>query len=84
VHLANGQTIVADEAYLRESIVNPQAKVVAGYPTIMPTFQGLIGEEGLLQLIAYIKSLTPPAAAPAGAAAPPAPSPTPERKASRP
>ena len=84
VHLANGQTILADEAYLRESIVNPQAKVVAGYATIMPTFQGLIGEEGLLQLIAYIKSLSPPAAAPAGAAASPAPSPTPERKASRP
>jgi cytochrome c oxidase subunit 2 len=86
VHLSNGQTIVADEAYLRESIVNPQSKLVAGYPPIMPTFQGLIGEEGLLQLIAYIKSLSPPspAGAPAGAAASPAPAPTPERKASRP
>ena len=82
MHLANGQTILADEAYLRESIVNPQAKLVAGYPTIMPTFQGLIGEEGLLQLIAYIKSLSPPA--PAGTAGSPAPSATPERKASRP
>ena len=82
VHLANGQTLLADETYVRESIVNPQAKLVAGYPPIMPTFQGLIGEEGLLQLIAYIKSLSPPA--PAGAAASPAPAPTPERKASRP
>ncbi len=85
VRLSNGQTVIADEAYLRESIVNPQAKLVAGYPTIMPTFQGLIGEEGLLQLIAYIKSLSPPAPAGAAAASPaPAPAPTPERKASRP
>ena len=83
VRLSNGQTVMADEAYLRESIVNPQAKIVAGYPTIMPTFQGLISEEGLLQLIAYIKSLSPPAP-PQGAAASPAPPETPERKAARP
>src|SRR4029453_16952564 len=57
VHLANGQTIVADESYLRESIVNPQAKLVAGYQPIMPTFQGLVSEEGLLQLVAYIKEM---------------------------
>jgi cytochrome c oxidase subunit 2 len=82
VHLSNGQTVMADETYLRESIVNPQAKIVAGYPTIMPTFQGLISEEGLLQLIAYIKSLSPPA--PQGAAASPAPPETPERKVARP
>ena len=69
VRLQGGQTIVADEAYLRESIVNPQAKLVEGYPPIMPTFQGLISEEGLLQLIAYIKSLSP---SPAAGAAPPA------------
>jgi cytochrome c oxidase subunit 2 len=59
VQLQTGQTVVADEAYIRESITNPHAKLVAGYPPIMPTFQGLIGEEGLLQLIAYIKSLSP-------------------------
>ena len=83
VQLASGQTIVADESYIRESIVNPQAKLVAGYPPIMPTFQGLISEEGLLQLVAYVKSLSPAPAA--GAAAPaPVPAPTPERKASRP
>ena len=46
-----------DEAYLRESIVNPQAKVVAGFQPIMPTFQGLVTEEQLLQLIAYVQSL---------------------------
>jgi cytochrome c oxidase subunit II len=53
--------VIADEAYVRESITNPHAKLVAGYPPIMPTFQGLISEEGLLQLIAYIKSLSPAA-----------------------
>lgn len=68
VTLANGQTLIADEGYIRESIVNPQAKLVAGYPAIMPTFQGLLTEEGLLQLVAYIKSLeATPGAAPPGA-----------------
>ena len=72
VELQNGQTVIADEAYLRESIVNPQAKVVAGFQPIMPTFQGLVTEEQLLQLIAYVKSLSAEGAAPApaGAAAP--------------
>jgi cytochrome c oxidase subunit 2 len=57
VQLQTGQTIKADESYLRESILNPQAKIVMGFQPIMPTFQGQISEEGLLQLIAYIKSL---------------------------
>jgi cytochrome c oxidase subunit 2 len=57
VTLQNGMKVVADEAYIRESIVNPQAKVVAGFPPIMPTFQGLVTEEQLLQLIAYVRSL---------------------------
>ncbi|HUF24393.1 MAG TPA: cytochrome c oxidase subunit II [Vicinamibacterales bacterium] len=57
VLLADGSTVVADDNYLRESIMNPQAKIVAGYQPLMPTFQGLVNEEGLLQLIAYIKSL---------------------------
>jgi cytochrome c oxidase subunit 2 len=57
VQLQTGQTIKADESYIRESILNPQAKIVAGFQAIMPTFQGQISEEGLLQLIAYIKSL---------------------------
>jgi cytochrome c oxidase subunit 2 len=57
VQLKNGETVVADEAYVRESIVNPQAKIVAGYQPIMPTFKGLVSEEGLVELIAYIKSL---------------------------
>jgi cytochrome c oxidase subunit II len=57
VKLADGATAVADEAYLRESILNPQARLVAGYQPLMPTFQGLVSEEALLGLIEYIKSL---------------------------
>ena len=67
VRLMDGRTVIADDNYLRESIVNPQAKVVLGFQPIMPTFQGTVSEENLMQLIAYIKTLkaTPPAA-PAG------------------
>jgi cytochrome c oxidase subunit II len=57
VALANGSTVVADDAYLRESILRPATKVVAGYEPIMPPFEGQIDEEGVLHLIAYIKSL---------------------------
>jgi cytochrome c oxidase subunit II len=55
--LTGGGTVTMDDAYIRESILMPQAKVVAGFQPIMPTFQGLVTEEQLLQLIAYIKSL---------------------------
>lgn len=64
VKLNDGSTVTADEAYLRESILYPSAKVVAGYRPIMPTFKGQVTEEQLLQLIAYIKSLTAQAPAP--------------------
>jgi cytochrome c oxidase subunit 2 len=74
VTLQNGSSVVADEAYIRESIVNPQAKVVAGFPPIMPTFQGLVTEEQLLQLIAYVRSLNAQPGAPASGT-PPAPQP---------
>jgi cytochrome c oxidase subunit 2 len=60
VPLANGEIVVADEAYLRESVLSPSAKVVAGYQPIMPTFQGLVSEEQLLALIEYVKSLKGP------------------------
>ena len=78
VELADGRTVVADDSYLRESILNPQASVVAGYQPIMPTFKGQVSEEGLLQLMTYIKTLqaakSPPAEAqksgPADAAGP--------------
>ena len=57
VKLTTGETITVDEEYLRESILNPVAKIVAGYQPIMPPYVGRVTEEGLLQLIAYIKSL---------------------------
>jgi cytochrome c oxidase subunit 2 len=59
VTLTDGRTVVADENYLRESIMNSQAKIVQGYQGIMPTFQGMVSEENLIQLIAYIKTLKP-------------------------
>ena len=61
--------VIADEAFLRESILNPSAKVVKGYqPNIMPVFEGQINEEGLLQLIVYIKSLSDTESAPQSSA----------------
>lgn len=57
VHLTDGRTVTADDGYIRESIVNPNAKIVYGFQAIMPSFQGQIDEEGLLQLISYIKSM---------------------------
>jgi cytochrome c oxidase subunit 2 len=56
VTLQNGATVAVDEAYVRESILQPSAKVVAGYQPIMPTFQGIVSEEQLLQLVEYVKS----------------------------
>ena len=70
VELAGGQTAVVDEAYLRESILNSQAKIVKGFTPLMPTFQGLVSEEGLAALIEHIKSLSPQAAASAPAPVP--------------
>lgn len=57
VVLENGSEVVVDEDYVRESILNPQAKIVEGYKPIMPTFQGQISEETLLQILTYIQSL---------------------------
>jgi cytochrome c oxidase subunit 2 len=57
VLLADGTTVTADEAYMRESILQPNAKIVAGYQPLMPTFQGQLTEEQILALTAYIKSL---------------------------
>jgi cytochrome c oxidase subunit 2 len=72
VFLTNNQTLTADEAYIRESIENPSAKIVAGFSPIMPTFQGQVTPEQLIQIMSYIKSLqasgTPATAAPASKA----------------
>jgi cytochrome c oxidase subunit II len=59
VKLNDGSTVIADENYLRESIVRPQARIVAGYQPIMPSYAVNFetNEEGLLDLIAYLKSM---------------------------
>jgi cytochrome c oxidase subunit 2 len=62
VALRDGKLVLADESYLRESILNPAAKVVAGYEPVMPTFQGQLSEEEVLSLLHYLKSLVPAAA----------------------
>ncbi|HZT24893.1 MAG TPA: cytochrome c oxidase subunit II [Pseudolabrys sp.] len=58
VHLSDGRTIVADEAYIRDSILQPRKDIVAGFQPIMPSFKGIVSEEQLVRLIAYIKSLS--------------------------
>ena len=58
VVLNNNQSVTADEGYFRESILNPQAKIVTGFGPIMPSFQGQVSEEQLLQVVAYLKSLS--------------------------
>jgi cytochrome c oxidase subunit 2 len=77
VALADGGTVTADETYVRESIVTPSAKVVAGYQPIMPTFQGLVSEEQLLQLVAYVRTLRVKSPAPGAAPNVPAAAPAP-------
>jgi cytochrome c oxidase subunit 2 len=61
VRLDDGTTVLADEDYLRESILKPNAKIVAGYrrPSVMPPYEGQINEEELLQLIAFLRQLGP-------------------------
>ena len=71
VFLENGQTVNADEAYIRESIVTPQSKLVSGFGPIMPTFQGQVSEEQLVQILAFIKSLQSPGSQQGAAAATP-------------
>lgn len=57
VRLATGETIVADDNYIRESILDSTARMVAGFPPIMPSYRGQISEDQLMHLLAYIKSL---------------------------
>jgi cytochrome c oxidase subunit 2 len=57
VPLRDGGTVIADEGYLRESILYPRAKIVQGWEPIMPTFKGQVDEEELIRLIAFIKAL---------------------------
>lgn len=57
VVFASGKQVTVDENYIRESILNPQASVVAGYQPVMPTYQGILNDRQVDALIAYIKSL---------------------------
>ncbi|MDY7091962.1 MAG: cytochrome c oxidase subunit II [Acidobacteriota bacterium] len=57
VQLADGRTLQRDDEYLRESILNPRAKIVQGYDALMPSYQGQITEEQLMALIRYVKEL---------------------------
>ena len=68
VELQDGSSVTIDEAYLREAILNSQAKVVKGFQPLMPTFQGLISEENLVALIEHVKSMSPKATTAAPAA----------------
>ncbi len=73
VLLDDGRTVTADETYIRESIMNPGAKIASGFKNIMPTFEGQISEEEMVALVAYIKALG------TGAANPPVPVANPEK-----
>ena len=67
VPLADGTLVTADDQYLRDSILQPNKQISAGYEAIMPTFQGQISEEELNAIIAYLKSLgeeAPPGGSP--------------------
>ena len=72
VLLEDGRTVTADENYVRESILNPTAKIVNGFKPVMPTFQGIVSDEQLNALVAYVKSLSQPATGTAGLQNPPA------------
>ncbi|HEY3876834.1 MAG TPA: cytochrome c oxidase subunit II, partial [Candidatus Kapabacteria bacterium] len=59
--LSTGDKVLIDDSYIRESVLSPLAKIVAGFQPIMPSFQGQVSEEQLQELIAYIKSIGPAA-----------------------
>ena len=64
VQIADGETVTADESYIRESIVRPRTRIREGYAALMPTFEGQVNEEQLHDLVAYIKTLQAPLAEP--------------------
>src|ERR1700723_2695378 len=57
LQLTNGSQVLVNDAYLRDSILNPSQHITAGYAPIMPTYQGQISEDGLIDLVEYIKSM---------------------------
>ncbi len=58
VPLSDGRTVTADEAYLRDSILEPRKDIVAGYAPVMPSYRGIVTEDEMVKLIAYLKSLS--------------------------
>ena len=64
VGLANRETVIADDQYIRDSILQPQKQVVGGFEPIMPSYQNLITEDDLGKLVAYIKSRAAPGGTP--------------------
>jgi cytochrome c oxidase subunit II len=66
VHLQDGRSLVADETYVRDSILLPRKDIVAGFAPIMPSFAGQVSEEDIQALIAYLRSTgeQPPTGAP--------------------
>ncbi len=59
VPLSDGSVVIADDRYIRDSILNPKGQVAAGYAPVMPTFAGQIGEDDVAKLVAYIESIGP-------------------------
>jgi len=57
LQLTNGSSVLVNEAYLRDAILNPSQHVTAGYAPIMPTYQGQISEDGLIDIVEYLKTL---------------------------
>jgi cytochrome c oxidase subunit 2 len=57
LQLTNGSQVLVNDAYLRDAILNPSQHITAGYAPIMPTYQGQISEDGLIDLVEYIKSI---------------------------
>jgi cytochrome c oxidase subunit 2 len=55
--LTDGSQVLVNDAYLRDAILNPSQHVTAGFAPIMPTYQGQISEDGLIDIVEYIKQL---------------------------
>jgi cytochrome c oxidase subunit 2 len=60
VPLSDGSTVVADDKYIRDSILLPRSQIVASYEPLMPSFEGKVSEDQLLRLVIYVKSLAGP------------------------
>jgi cytochrome c oxidase subunit II len=80
VPLEDGRTVTADENYVRESILDPTAKIVSGFKPVMPAYQGIVSDDQLNALVAYVKSLAPPPTGTAGLQNQPATSPAQTQK----